>query len=105
MEPRDLTYADRFFASARLIRALIRLINNVPDGLHSKEDWIAPLKPVKEEHIFVGSGATGVLDALFWAICDPGDGVLLSVPYYVRTFTVDDDLWKQLTKSSFSLIG
>jgi histidinol-phosphate/aromatic aminotransferase/cobyric acid decarboxylase-like protein len=84
LEPRDLTYADRLFSSARLIKALIKLINTVPDGLHSADDWVAPIKPVKDEHIFVGSGATGVLDALFWALCDPGDGVLISVPYYVR---------------------
>jgi hypothetical protein len=82
LEPRDLTYADRLFSSARLIKALKRLINDVPDGLHNKEDWVAPLVPVTDDHIFIGSGATGILDALFYALCDPGDGVLISVPYY-----------------------
>lgn len=83
LEPRDLTYADRIFASARLIKALERLINTVPDGLHQGDDWVPPRVPVEEKHMIVGSGATGVLDSLFWALCEPGDGVLISVPYYV----------------------
>jgi hypothetical protein len=84
LEPRDLTYSDRLFASERLIKALERLINHVPDGLHEADSWVAPLKTVEEKHILVGSGATGILDSLFWAICEPGEGVLISVPYYVR---------------------
>lgn len=87
LEPRDLTYADRIFASERLIKALERLLNKVPDGLHDAKSWTPPLKTVEEKHILVGSGATGILDALFWALCDPGEGVLISVPYYVGSRT------------------
>ncbi|UZJ57538.1 hypothetical protein CBS101457_006858 [Exobasidium rhododendri] len=82
LEPRDLTYGDRIFASERLIKALERLINDVPDGLYDTKTWTPPLERVEEKHILVGSGATGILDALFWALCEPGEGVLISVPYY-----------------------
>lgn len=83
LTPPELTYGDRLFTSARLANALCRLFNEVPVGLDTHKPKV--IKPVVPDHIVVGSGATGILDALFTVICDPGDGVLLSVPYYVSS--------------------
>ncbi|PWN34512.1 PLP-dependent transferase [Meira miltonrushii] len=82
LEPRDLTYADHFYASTRVLKAIAGLYNDVPDGLYSEKDWKPPLKRVEEGHILVGNGATEIIDACFWDLCDEGDGVLLSAPYY-----------------------
>lgn len=83
LEPRDLTYADGFFASARVLKAIADLFNTVPDGFYTKDTWTPPLTPIKPEHLMVGNGATEIIEACFWDLCDAGDGVLLSTPYYV----------------------
>lgn len=92
LEARDLTYADRIFASARTVDAVRRLFNEVPDGFYGdyqlKEEWTPPLKKVEREHLIIGSGATGILDATFWALANKGDGILVSVPYYVSSSSV-----------------
>ena len=82
LEPRDLTYADHFFASNRVLKAIAGLYNDVPDGLYSNQDWKPPIEPVEPDHILIGNGATEIIDACFWDLCDEGDGVLLSAPYY-----------------------
>ncbi|MCO5549758.1 hypothetical protein L7F22_003231 [Adiantum nelumboides] len=82
LEPKDLTYADHFYASGRVLKAIAGLYNDIPDGLYSKKDWKPPLKPIEIEHILVGNGATEIIDACFWDLCDEGEGVLLSAPYY-----------------------
>ncbi|PWN40024.1 PLP-dependent transferase [Ceraceosorus guamensis] len=85
LNARELTYADRIFASQRLLVALCKLFNEVPDGVppltgqHHHTRLITALEP---EHIIIGSGATGILDNASWALCDAGDGILLSVPAY-----------------------
>lgn len=81
LQPRELNYGDRLFSSVRLVDALCKLFNEVPMGLSTEKPHL--VQEVKPEHIVVGSGATGILDALFTILCNPGDGVLLSVPYYV----------------------
>lgn len=76
----ELTYGDRFFTSTRLITALCKLFNDTPVGLDKEKPKL--IKTVTADDVVVGSGATGILDALFMMLCNPGEGVLLSVPYY-----------------------
>lgn len=86
LKPSELTYADRIFSSARVLDAVCLLLNDVsvdPSSTGAKKASVFnPLNPVKPEHLVIGSGATGILDQLFWALCEPNDGVLLSTPYY-----------------------
>lgn len=89
LQPPELTYGDRISSSTRLVKALCTLFNDVPMGLDADKPKL--IKPVVPDHIVVGSGATGILDALFLVLCNPGDGVLLSVPYYVRAGSRGDD--------------
>lgn len=37
---------------------------------------------MQAEHIALGSGASAVLDMVMYAMCEPGDGVLIPAPYY-----------------------
>ncbi len=82
LSPADLTYADRFTTSTRLLEAIAKLFNEYtpdwPDTTRSPK----PRTKVVPDHIAIASGATGILDELFWNLCDEGDGVLLSTPYY-----------------------
>ncbi|CAO1625630.1 unnamed protein product [Parajaminaea phylloscopi] len=80
LEGPELTYGDRFFASTRLIDALCKLFNEVPVGLSHEKPKV--IQKVERDNIVVGSGASGILDALFYVLCNPKEGVLLSVPYY-----------------------
>lgn len=36
----------------------------------------------KPEHVILASGAAAIIDHLFFALCDDGDGVLIPAPYY-----------------------
>ena len=82
LSPADLTYADRFTSSTRLLESISCLFNHyTPDWPEGNASPL-PLKKVTPSHIAIASGATGILDELFWNICDQGDGVLLSTPYY-----------------------
>ncbi|KAK0559504.1 hypothetical protein OC844_004362 [Tilletia horrida] len=80
----ELTYADRICAQSSLLAALAHLFNEVPDGLDLStfQEKRKPLKRIEPEHIVVGTGATGVLDSLFFCLGDEGDGVLVSSPWY-----------------------
>lgn len=82
LSPADLTYADRFTTSTRLLKSLSKLFNERSPDWPDKEESPLPLKKVTPDQIAIASGATGILDELFWNICDEGDGVLLSAPYY-----------------------
>jgi 1-aminocyclopropane-1-carboxylate synthase len=46
-------------------------------------DYFKPIKPVSEDHILTGSGASAIVGNLCKSIADKGDGVLLAAPYYV----------------------
>lgn len=82
LSPADLTYADRFTSSTRLLESISSLFNNyTPDWPEGNASPL-PLKKVTPDHIAIASGATGILDQLFWNLCDQGDRVLLSTPYY-----------------------
>ena len=39
---------------------------------------------VDPEHLVVFGGSTGALDAVAYALCDPGDGIVIPTPYYSR---------------------
>lgn len=80
LTPNELNYGDRLFSSTRLVNGLCRLFNDVPVGLSTEPPKL--IQPVEPDHIVVGSGASGILDALFTVLCNPGEGVLLSVPWY-----------------------
>lgn len=80
--PADLTYADRFTTSSRLLKAIAALFNQRQPDWPEATTSPLPLKKVEVDHIAIASGATGILDQLFWNLCDTGDGVLLSAPYY-----------------------
>lgn len=77
----ELNYGDRIFSSTRLVKAICRLCNDVPVGLSQEKPKL--VQEVQPDHIVVAPGATGILDSLFYVLCDPGDGILLSTPYYV----------------------
>ncbi|CAO1616563.1 unnamed protein product [Sympodiomycopsis kandeliae] len=80
LRPSELNYGDRLFATQRLVKALCNMFNKVPVGLSKEKPKV--IREVTMDHIVVGSGATGILDALFSILCNPHEGVLLSVPYY-----------------------
>jgi len=43
------------------------------------DDWN---KKISSDEIVIGSGASAILDLLAYALCGPGDGVLIPSPYY-----------------------
>jgi 1-aminocyclopropane-1-carboxylate synthase len=68
----DFTYGDGLCGTTRLFGALAKFFN----------EWFKPIKPVEQSHIITGSGASCILNQLFRAITDAGDGVLIAGPYY-----------------------
>lgn len=90
LKPQDLTYADQGMCSKRLLIAICKLVNTIPDGFFFEDDkrerWPKPITEIKPEHIVVGNGVTGILDAVFWALLDDEEGLLVSQPHYVRVY-------------------
>lgn len=82
LSPADMTYANRLTSSTRLLEAIASLFNEYKPDWPEGDASPLPIKKVEVDHLAIGSGATGVLDELFWNLCDEGDGVLLSAPYY-----------------------
>ena len=80
----ELAYNNRLTTSMKLVEALCYLFNNVPDGVIEKNDWESrkPLRAIEPSHVHVGNGAGGVINATIYSLCDSGEGVLLSEPYY-----------------------
>jgi len=70
--PMDFTYGDGICGTTRLFAALANFFN----------EWFLPIKRVEQAHIITGSGASCILNQLFRAIADPGEGVLIASPYY-----------------------
>ena len=56
-----------------LLPALLRLYNSPP--FHAAV-------PVTAEHLAFSAGCSGLLENLFWSLCDEGDGVLIGKPLY-----------------------
>jgi len=50
--------------------------------------YFKPFKPVTEDHLFTGGGASVVINSLIRVVSDKGDGVLLAAPYYIG-FDID----------------
>lgn len=74
LEPRHLSYPSGLAGDPDLIEALAEFYNR----------FFNPLIPVLSDHIVVGPGAAGCIDALLVNICDPGDAVLIPAPYWNR---------------------
>ncbi|POW20796.1 hypothetical protein PSHT_03083 [Puccinia striiformis] len=49
---------------------------------HILNRYFNPVVNVKPSHLLCASGVTAILAQLMYAICDEGDGVLISKPYY-----------------------
>ena len=67
-----LTYGQGPRGSTRLRKAVASFFNNE----------FGAKQPVKYEEILVMSGATSIIDALVWSICNEGDGILIPQPFY-----------------------
>ncbi|EED13704.1 acc synthase, putative [Talaromyces stipitatus ATCC 10500] len=79
IEPNDhLTYGSGPRGSLRLKKAAASFLENSFKGRD----------PVKSEDILVFPGLAGAIDAVTWAICDEGEGVLVCLPMY-NGFNVD----------------
>ncbi|XP_076064845.1 putative inactive 1-aminocyclopropane-1-carboxylate synthase-like protein 2 isoform X2 [Oratosquilla oratoria] len=48
---------------------------------------LAPDNPVSPDNLVIMNGATSCLDALAYALCDPGDVLLTPTPVYARIFS------------------
>lgn len=66
------TYGDGPSGSKKLREALARFINH----------YFESLLEVDGPQVIVTSGVTTAIEALAWALCDAGDGILLGRPYY-----------------------
>lgn len=49
---------------------------------HFYTSFFHPARPVDSSHLIVGAGCSAILDQLFHVLLDPGEGILLSKPYY-----------------------
>ncbi|KAE8376633.1 PLP-dependent transferase [Aspergillus bertholletiae] len=67
-----LTYSTGPRGSRRLRCAAAAFLN---EEFHSRQT-------ITQENIFVTPGVASAIDALTWAICNDGDGILLPQPYY-----------------------
>ncbi|KAK0744926.1 putative aminotransferase class I and II family protein [Apiosordaria backusii] len=73
----QLTYGSGPRGSPRLRRALAGFLNGK----------FSPLEPVNDDDIIVMAGVTPVIDALAWALCDEGEGIIIPQPYYTAFAT------------------
>lgn len=63
---------DDLWGSRRLRAALATFYTN----------FFNPSVPVDSSQLIVGAGCSAILDQLFHVLLDPGEGILLSKPYY-----------------------
>ncbi|KAK9704542.1 hypothetical protein K7432_010122 [Basidiobolus ranarum] len=61
-----------YYGSEELRKCVASLFNR---NLH-------PTKPISSKHLTIHNGAGPALDQLTFALCDPGDGILITTPYY-----------------------
>ncbi|KAL4744720.1 hypothetical protein BDW72DRAFT_199309 [Aspergillus terricola var. indicus] len=50
--------------------------------------YLRPSKPLRPSHILAINGVSSAIEHCSWALCDPGDGILVGRPYY-RGFNRD----------------
>lgn len=84
-----LTYSTGPWGSLRLRRAAASFLT---DEFQSRE-------PISAGNIFITPGLTSAVDALTWAICNEGDGILVPQPLY-NGFHVDI-----MSRSNARIIG
>ncbi|KAF9375889.1 hypothetical protein BGX21_003659, partial [Mortierella sp. AD011] len=44
--------------------------------------YFNPHEPVHGEHIVLAAGCSAIVDNFTFSVCDPGDGILITTPYY-----------------------
>lgn len=77
------------FASQRLIKALVKMytqyvpLSCVLSHAHSSRSYLHPHYPLEASHIAAGSGVYSTLNHLLHALINPGEGILISAPYYL----------------------
>ncbi|CEN60721.1 hypothetical protein ASPCAL03154 [Aspergillus calidoustus] len=67
-----LTYGDGFTGSKKLKAAMCHFLNR----------HFQPYVPLNPSHMCITSGASNALENCAWALCDPGDYVLVGRPYW-----------------------
>lgn len=84
-----LTYSTGPRGSLRLRRAAASFLN---EEFHPREE-------VTAAHMFITPGLASAIDAMGWAICNEGEGILVPQPFY-NGFLVDT-----LNRSNAKLVG
>lgn len=73
-----LTYSTGPRGSLRLRQAVATFL----------QDEFQALQPITTDDIFITPGLTSALDSLTWALCNEGEGILISTPFY-NGFQID----------------
>lgn len=77
------------FASQRLTKALVKMytqyvaLSCVMSHAHCPRSYLHPHHPLEASHIAAGSGVYSTLNHLLHALINPGEGILISAPYYL----------------------
>ncbi|KAJ5102632.1 hypothetical protein N7532_003161 [Penicillium argentinense] len=79
--PKHLTYNNGSMGSNGLRKAVSQFLNR----------HFSPFRPVEPAHIIMTNGCSSAIEHLSFSILNPGEGVLLSKPYY-STFIADISL-------------
>ena len=72
--PQDLSYPRAFAGYPEVLDAFASFLNS----------YFCPVIPIEKSHLATAPGAASCLDALFYNICDAGDGVLIPGPYWSK---------------------
>lgn len=75
---RHLLLNDTITGSPQLKTAIAHLLSR----------YLDPSKPLKPSHIIATNGVSSAIEHCSWALCGPGDGILVGRPYY-RGFNRD----------------
>ncbi|KAL2809108.1 pyridoxal phosphate-dependent transferase [Aspergillus granulosus] len=67
-----LTYGDGFTGSKKLKEAMCHFLNR----------QFQPYRPLQPSHMCITAGASNAIENSAWALCDPGDYVLVGRPYW-----------------------
>lgn len=79
--PQSLTLGDTIAGSVRLRTAITQFLNR----------YMSPAKPLLPSQLITTNGVTSAIEHCSWALCDPGDGIMIGCPYY-RAFGKDVSL-------------
>ncbi|KAL4908704.1 hypothetical protein BDW74DRAFT_173936 [Aspergillus multicolor] len=71
-ESHALTYGDGFTGSTKLKAAMSHFLNR----------HFQPHRPLQPSHMCITAGASNAIENCAWALCDPGDYVLVGRPYW-----------------------